>query len=42
MPERCVDTGAGFLMGGPFWAEPLHDQTWVQAILKSVRADKDK
>ena len=25
MPQQCPETGAGYLMGGPFWAEALHD-----------------
>jgi tRNA (guanine26-N2/guanine27-N2)-dimethyltransferase len=37
VPERCAETGAGFLMGGPFWADPIHDMDWVQGILALVR-----
>lgn len=24
-------------MGGPFWAEPLHDPAWISAILQHVQ-----
>lgn len=41
VPQQCPETGSGFQMGGPFWAEPLHDQEWVQGLLQQVRADKD-
>lgn len=28
-------------MGGPFWAEPLHDPDWVAGLLAQVKRDKD-
>lgn len=28
-------------LGGPFWAEPLHDPQWVAGLLAQVRRDKD-
>lgn len=37
VPQQCPHTGAGFLMGGPFWVEPLHDPTWISAVLASVK-----
>lgn len=37
VPQKCPHTGAGFLMGGPFWVEPLHDPAWISAILASVK-----
>lgn len=37
VPEKCVETGAGFLVGGPFWAKPLHDPAWVQGLLTSIQ-----
>ena len=37
VPERCSETGAGFSMGGPFWAEPLHNMKWVQGVLQHVK-----
>ncbi|KAK9808261.1 hypothetical protein WJX73_004388 [Symbiochloris irregularis] len=39
VPQQCEETGSGFLMGGPIWAEPLHDPQWVAAILKSVQEE---
>ena len=41
VPQQCPDTGSGFQMGGPFWAEPLHDPQWVEGLLQQVRRDKD-
>ena len=37
MPEKCPETGSGFLMGGPFWAEPLHDLDFVRATLQEIQ-----
>lgn len=37
VPERCSETGSGFSMGGPFWAEPLHNMEWVQGVLQHVK-----
>lgn len=37
VPQHCPETGANFLMGGPFWADPIHNMDWVQGILKSVQ-----
>jgi len=25
------------LMGGPFWADPIHNMDWVNGILESVK-----
>lgn len=41
VPQQCPESGSGFQMGGPFWAEALHDPEWVQGLLEQVRADKD-
>ncbi|EFN59063.1 hypothetical protein CHLNCDRAFT_29505, partial [Chlorella variabilis] len=41
VPQQCPETGAGFQMGGPFWAEPLHDPEWVAGLLDQVRRDKE-
>lgn len=31
VPEvRCPDSGSGYLMGGPLWAEPIHDFEFVK------------
>lgn len=37
VPQQCPHTGSGFLMGGPFWVEPLHDPAWIAALLASVK-----
>lgn len=37
MPARCPETGAPFVMGGPLWAEPMHNLDWVQHILQHVK-----
>jgi len=40
MPDRCPETGSGYLMGGPFWAEPIHDPAWLQGVLAAVKASQ--
>eukprot|EP00887_Chlorella_sp_A99_P005640 scaffold1.g5640.t1 len=40
VPQACPETGGAFVMGGPFWAEPIHDQEWVVGILKLIRSQK--
>ncbi len=42
MPDKCPETGSGFQMGGPFWAEPIHDPQWVAGLLQQIRRDKDR
>ena len=37
VPQQCPETGANFLMGGPFWADPIHNMDWVHGILESVK-----
>ena len=37
VPQQCPETGANFLMGGPFWADPIHNMDWVHGILKHVQ-----
>ncbi len=29
-----------FLIGGPIWAEPIHDRAWVSSLLQELEADK--
>ncbi len=41
VPQQCPETGSGFLMGGPYWAEPIHDHAWLQGVLKAVQARTD-
>ena len=33
VPQQCPETGSGWIMGGPFWSQPLHDQAWVKGVL---------
>ena len=37
---RCPDTGSNYLMGGPLWAEPIHDQAFVKGLLTEMEGDK--
>ena len=30
VPKRCPDTNSGYIMGGPVWADPIHDFEFVQ------------
>lgn len=34
--DSCPESGAAFLMGGPIWARPLHDQAWVAGLLQQM------
>lgn len=36
VPQSCPETGSAFIMGGPFWAGPLHDNDWIRALLASI------
>jgi tRNA (guanine26-N2/guanine27-N2)-dimethyltransferase len=36
VPQTCPETGSNFIMGGPFWAGPIHDQAWIQALLAQI------
>lgn len=38
VPQKCPETGAAYLVGGPLWSEPIHDMTWAQAIKDDVDA----
>ena len=37
VPESCPQTGSGWLMGGPIWAAPLHEPSWVTSILHQLQ-----
>eukprot|EP00798_Chlamydomonas_sp_ICE-L_P005931 gene5931-33505_t len=40
VPQKCPDTGSGFIMGGPIWAEPIHDFEFVKGgLLRSLEPD---
>ena len=36
VPQQCPQTGSGFLVGGPFWAEPLHDMDFARSLLQAI------
>lgn len=36
VPEKCPETGSGFQMGGPMWAGPIHDPSWIQGLLDTM------
>ncbi|KAK9806734.1 hypothetical protein WJX72_000916 [[Myrmecia] bisecta] len=40
VPQQCPETGGNFVMGGPYWAEPIHDMAWVNGILADVQAQR--
>lgn len=42
VPEKCPETGSGYLMGGPIWAEPIHDPAFVRGVLADMERDKDR
>ena len=42
VPQQCPETGSGFVMGGPYWAEPIHDPAWVAGLLDQVKRDRSK
>mmetsp|Transcript_27832 Transcript_27832/g.49727 ORF Transcript_27832/g.49727 Transcript_27832/m.49727 type:complete len:523 (-) Transcript_27832:218-1786(-) len=41
VPTRCEETGSRFLMGGPIWSAPIHDESWIRELDKDIRANKD-
>lgn len=41
-PSRCPESGSGFLMGGPIWARPLHDQEWVAGLLQQMEGESER
>jgi len=36
VPQQCPETGARYLMGGPLWAEAIHDQAFVGGLIEKV------
>ncbi|KAI4346715.1 hypothetical protein L6164_007587 [Bauhinia variegata] len=42
VPQECSDCGKKFIMGGPIWSAPIHDQDWVASILADVKSMKDR
>ena len=41
VPQQCPETGSGWIMGGPFWSQPIHDQAWVKGILAILEVSQD-
>ncbi|WJX70697.1 methylamine--glutamate N-methyltransferase [Trifolium repens] len=40
VPQECTDCGKRFVMGGPIWSAPIHDQEWVASIIEDVNRMK--
>eukprot|EP00878_Enallax_costatus_P040089 GHUV01046073.1.p1 GENE.GHUV01046073.1~~GHUV01046073.1.p1 ORF type:complete len:436 (+),score=123.03 GHUV01046073.1:390-1697(+) len=38
--QRCPESGSGFLMGGPIWSEPIHNQEWVAGLLQQMDTEQ--
>ena len=36
----CVECGQRFQIGGPVWSEPIHDKSFVDAMLKRLSNEK--
>ena len=34
VPQQCSETGSNWIMGGPFWSQPIHDPAWVKGVLQ--------
>ena len=34
VPQQCPETGSNWIMGGPFWSQPIHDPAWVKGVLQ--------
>ncbi|GBF93065.1 tRNA (guanine(26)-N(2))-dimethyltransferase-like [Raphidocelis subcapitata] len=42
VPQQCPETGARYLMGGPLWAEPIHDHGFVSSLIDKMDAEKER
>ncbi|XP_070580611.1 tRNA (guanine(26)-N(2))-dimethyltransferase-like isoform X2 [Ptychodera flava] len=42
MGQTCEHCGGRFQIGGPMWAEPLHNAEFVSNLLKTVQANPDR
>lgn len=42
VPQHCPETGSGFAIGGPFWAEPIHDMDAVASIMQLIKEQRDR
>lgn len=38
VPTACAETGGRMKMGGPFWSDPIHDQSIVDELLQRVKS----
>lgn len=41
VPQQCPETGSGFSVGGPIWADPIHDQDFVARLLDHVEGSPE-
>ncbi|XP_022089440.1 tRNA (guanine(26)-N(2))-dimethyltransferase-like isoform X2 [Acanthaster planci] len=39
---NCENCGSRFLLGGPMWAEPIHDPDFVKKLLSHITAHSDR
>ncbi|KAG1676768.1 hypothetical protein FOA52_005057 [Chlamydomonas sp. UWO 241] len=42
VPERCPETGSGYLMGGPIWTEPIHDADFLKGLMADIDRDQER
>ena len=42
VPERCPETGSGWIMGGPIWSDPIHDIAFVRGVIADMDRDKER
>ena len=35
--EKCPETGAHLVVGGPIWAEKIHNPDWIKGILTFMK-----
>ncbi len=40
--QTCPHSGGAFTMGGPYWAEAIHDRTAVAAVLADVEVEASR
>jgi tRNA (guanine26-N2/guanine27-N2)-dimethyltransferase len=39
---KCPDTGSRMLMGGPYWADAIHDREFVSRVLEELSRARDR
>lgn len=42
VPDTCPETGKHLYVGGPIWADPIHDMVWVKNIRKELERNKSR